>query len=154
MNKVPIKRQSIIPRMDGIMRDIDKLRTLAHLPEAQFCAIDTDSFDLAKLRLREALEGVLNIGAHLISRVEGGRPTEYKDIARKLGELGFVERAFAEHALIPMAGYRNRLTHFYAEITPAEMYQIIHTRLDDFTTFLSAIKLVLEHPERFNLTVE
>lgn len=53
-----------------------------------------------------------------------------------------------------MAGYRNRLTHFYAEITPEEMYQIINHHLDDFAVFLKAVKNVLEHPEKFELTVE
>ena len=154
MRTLPLKRQSIIPRMDGIAKDVKKLQQLGSLAEDEFCDERKDHFDVAKLRLREALEGVFNIGAHILSRMEGGRATEYKDIAKKLGELGIVEKSFAEGALRRMAGYRNRLTHFYAEITPRELYRIIQKDLGDFDTFLRAIKAVLEHPENFNLEIE
>lgn len=49
---------------------------------------------------------------------------------------------------------RNRLVHFYAQITPAELYQILHDDLGDFDVFLSAVKQVLTYPKRFNLEVE
>lgn len=182
MTSVPLKSQSIIPRMDGIAKDVKRLQELASLPFDQFHA--EDNVDIAKLRLREALEGVFNIGAHILSRIEGGRATEYagkseglsspepvrgversetddgaeatedKDIARKLGEQGIIEKQFAETALIRMAGYRNPLTHFYAEIMPQELYDIIQRDLGDFDAFLSSVKQVLEHPEKFGLSRE
>ena len=142
-----------MPRIDGITKDIIKLRTLSALSQENFCNMNENHYDVAKLRLREALEGVFNIGAHILSRMEGSRATEYREIARKLGACGIVEKEFAD-VLERMAGYRNRLTHFYAEITPDELYTILHTNLMDFETFLSAIKHVLEHPDQFNLTVE
>lgn len=154
MKKLPLKLQSIIPRLDGIAKDIKKLRELGSLLEDEFCDERKDYFDIAKLRLREALEGVFNIGAHILSRLEGGRATEYKDIAKKLGEFGIAEKAFAEGPLIRMAGYRNRLTHFYAEITPKELYAILQNDLDDFETFSKAIKNVVENPEKFGLEIE
>lgn len=154
MRKLPLKLQSIIPRIDGITKDVKKLRELGSLQEDELCDEGKDHFDVAKLRLREALEGVFNIGAHILSRMEGGRATEYKDIAKKLGELGIVEKGFAEGALRRMAGYRNRLTHFYAELTPKELHQIIQTDLGDFDVFLKAIKAVLEHPQKFGLEIE
>lgn len=149
----PLKRQSLIPRMDGILRDVELLRKLSAYPLKQFAGEDYH-FDVAKLHLREALEGVFHIGTHILSRLNGGRGTEYKDIARKLGELGIVEKEFANSALARMAGYRNRLTHFYAEIKPQELYDILQRDLGDFDIFLHAVKNVLEHPERFGLKVE
>lgn len=140
--------------MDGIMKDMVRLRRLRDLPIEAFSDETKDNIDVAKARLREALEGVFNIGAHILSRIEGGRTTEYKDIARKLGEHGIVDKKFADGALRNMAGYRNRLTHFYAEIKPEELRHILQNDLGDFEVFLSAIKRVLEHPEQFNLTIE
>lgn len=154
MKKLPLKLQSIIPRIDGITKNVKKLRALGSLTKDEFCDEHRDHFDVAKLRLREALEGVFNIGAHILSRMEGGRVTEYKDIAKKLGEFEVVDKNFAEGALTRMAGYRNRLTHFYAEITPQELFQIIHTDLGDFNTFLKSVKALLEHPEKFGLEIE
>lgn len=154
MKHIPLKMQSIIPRIDGITKDIKKLREIAALPHGEFADTQKDYFDVAKLRLREALEGVFNIGAHILSRIEGGRTTEYKEIAKKLGEFGIVEKDFARGALARMAGYRNRLTHFYADVPAAEIYKVIHENLGDFEVFLAAIKRVLEHPEQFDLSVE
>jgi len=51
---------------------------------------------------------------------------------------------FAEEKLYKMAGYRNRLTHFYFEITPAELHEIIQNNLGDFRVFLKHIKIILE----------
>lgn len=136
------------------MKDVAKLQKLGGIARGEFISGKNDYFDVAKLRLREALEGVFNIGVHILSRIEGGRTTEYKEIANKLGEFGIVDPNFAKETLLKMAGYRNRLTHFYAEITPEEMYDIIQNNLRDFDVFLKAVKNLLERPERFNLTIE
>ncbi len=154
MKKIPIKIEAITPRVDGIAKDIAKLLQLASLSEKDFCNVSNDYFDVAKLRLHEALEGVFHIGAHILSRMDGGRTTDYKDIAKKLGEFGIVDKNFANGTLTFMAGYRNRLVHFYAEIKAAELYKIINNNIGDFEIFLKAVKNVLEHPEKFGLTIE
>ena len=154
MTKIPIKTESIAPRIDGITKDLKKLRQLASLPKKDFCNTENDYLDIAKARLHEALEGVFHIGAHILSRIEGGRSTEYKDIAKKLGEFKVVDKKFADGVLTFMAGYRNRLVHFYAEIKPEELHEILQNNLGDFDVFLSAVKNVLEHPEKFGLEIE
>lgn len=148
----PLKRQAIVPRIDGIQRDLEKLRTLGALPPDGFAA--EDNFVKAQFYLRRALEGVFHIGSHILSRLPGGRATEYKEIAVKLGECGIVDRAFAEGELKRIAGYRNRLTHFYADITPSELHDIVRCHLAGVEQFLHAARLVVEHPERYSLTLE
>lgn len=148
-----LKKESIIPRVDGIMRDLQKLRSLSAKPIEEFKKND-DLFALSQFYLRQALEGVFHIGEHILSRLNGGRATEYKEIARLLGERGVVDKHFAEGKLAAMAGYRNRLTHFYADVTPEEIYGILKNNLSDFETFLTAVKHVLEEPEKFGLTIE
>ncbi len=148
-----LKKEAIMPRLDGIQRDLEKLRGLASLG-ATTLATNTDTYALCQFYLRQALEGVFHIGEHILSRLSGSRATEYKEIAKKLGEAGIVDKAFADTKLVAMAGYRNRLTHFYAEITPEELHQILTINLGDFVIFLKAVKQVLEHPEKFNLTIE
>jgi len=150
--KEVIKSQSIIPRIDGIQRDVEKLKALGELSLAEFS--NEDNFIKAQFYLRRALEGVFHIGAHILSRIPGGRATEYKTIALKLGEVGIVEKSFAENNLKAMAGYRNRLTHFYADVTPEEIHKIIRENLSDFSTFLKAVKELLAGPDKFNLVVE
>ena len=147
-----IKSQSIIPRLDGIQKDLEKLKILGKLSITLFS--QEDNFIKAQFYLRRSLEGVFHIGSHILSRLPGGRATEYKEVALKLGELGIVEQKFAQTKLKDMAGYRNRLTHFYAEISPSEIHGIILENLNDFGTFLKAIKELIKNPEKFNLQVE
>ncbi|MGD0310358.1 MAG: HepT-like ribonuclease domain-containing protein [Acidobacteriota bacterium] len=148
----PIKSQSIIPRLDGIARDRLMLQKLGELPDAEFAK--EENFVCAQFYLRRALEGVFHIGSHILSRIPGGRVTEYKAIALKLGEIGIVHQEFANKGLKAMAGYRNRLTHFYADVNPAELHRILRHDLADFDTFAAAIKALLEHPESLGLVVE
>jgi len=104
--------------------------------------------------LHRALEGVFNISTHILSRIPGGQATQYKEIALKMGEHGIVEKEFAQTKLVEMAKYRNRLVHFYAEIKPEELHQIIQNDLSDFDVFLAAIKSLLANPNKFGLTIE
>lgn len=149
---ITIKSQSILPRISGIQGDVEKLRKLAELPVEEFSV--EDNFIKAQFYLRRALEGVFHIGSHILSRIPGGRATEYKEIALNLGKFKIVDRLFAETKLKAMAGYRNRLTHFYADVTPTEVLNILRNNLHDVETFLSAIKLLLNNPEQFNLRIE
>jgi len=153
MTKNKLKKESIIPRIDGIARDIEKLRGFAKKPPDEFTD-NEELFALSQFYLRQALEGVFHIGEHILSRLNGGRATEYKEIARLLGERKIVKKTFADTRLKAMAGYRNRLTHFYAEITPEEIYSILKDNLADFHIFLKAIKKVLENPDKFGLALE
>ena len=53
-----------------------------------------------------------------------------------------------------MTGYRNRMVHFYGEITEHELYSIIQEELGDIGTFCAYVNEVLINPLNFNLTVE
>lgn len=152
MTKLFLQRESIEPRLDGMQKDIVLLRQFAQLPFNEFT--NDIVVDRAQLHLRYALESVFNISSHILSRLPGGRYTEYKEMARKMGEQGIVPRTFADEVLVKMAGYRNRLTHFYAEVTARELYDILQHHLTDIETFLSYIKAVLQDPEKFALKLE
>lgn len=58
MVKETIKSQSIIPRIDGIERDLEKLEDLGKLP-LDILAIE-DNFIKAQFYLRRVLEGVFS----------------------------------------------------------------------------------------------
>lgn len=147
-----IEKDIVIKRVNGIQEELKELRGLAQLPFEEFS--EGVGFKLAQYHLHRALAGVFNIGAHILSRIPGGQATQYSEIALKLGEFGIIEKQFAKEKLVPMAKYRNRLVHFYAEITPKELYDILQNNLGDFDTFLKAVKEVLEHPDTFSLEIE
>ena len=146
-----LEREALLPRMDGIRKNIAKLRELAALPQEQFKI--GDPFDLAQHHLRLALEGIFHIGSHILSRLPGGRTVEYREIASKLGELGVVPQEFSERALVPMANLRNLLVHQYADLDPIRIQTVLQIHLGDVETFLSYIRELIEHPEKFGLQI-
>jgi uncharacterized protein YutE (UPF0331/DUF86 family) len=53
-----------------------------------------------------------------------------------------------------MAGYRNRMVHFYHEITPDELFNICATQLGDIERIADAYRRwVNEHPELVDSTL-
>ncbi len=109
-----MEREAILPRIDGIRKNLAKLEKLVNLPFESFS--QGDPYDLAQHHLRLALEGVFHISTHVLSRMPGGRATEYREVAMKMGELHLVPLNFAQKVLTPMAGMRNVLVHHYADI--------------------------------------
>ena len=148
---LPLEREAILPRIDGIRKNLARLTQLGELPFEEFT--QGDSFDLAQHHLRLALEGVFHIGAHILSRLPGARAVEYREIAEKLGELKVVDRSFAEQRLVPMAQMRNLLVHHYADIDVARLYAIVRDHLGDIEEFLHAVKKLVEDPGRLGLKV-
>ena len=152
MNKLNLEKDIITKRIEGIEAEITELKKLGEQGFSEF--MTGSGWKLAQFHLHRALEGIFNISTHILSRIPGGQVTQYKEIALKMGEFGIVPKDFAQEKLVEMAKYRNRLVHFYAEIKTEELYKIIQNDLGDFDIFLSAVKNLLAHPEKFDLKVE
>lgn len=152
MKTQPLEKDTIIKRVNGIRAEIAELQKLGTQSLEEFSS--GHGHKLAEYHLHHALEGVFHIAAHILSRIPGGQATEYAESARKLGEFGVIEKDFANTTLVKMAKYRNRIVHFYAEITPEEYYDIIKNHLGDFDVFLAGVKRVLARPEQFGLSIE
>lgn len=152
MMKLAVEKDTVLKRVNGIQAELSELHKLAVLSYDDF--LNQKGFELGQYHLHRALEGVFNISAHVLSRLPGAQATTYAEIAQKLGEFGIVDKNFAATKLTEMAKYRNRLVHFYAEVTPEEIYKLLKNDLGDFDMFLRAIKNVLEQPGQFGLNVE
>lgn len=150
MTDLILNKETIFERINGIQEEIAQMEKAG---DADFSEYEkSDRYKLAAYHLHRALEGVFNIGTHILSRIPGGKADEYKQVAQNLGKFNIVPKDFANNNLTKMAKYRNRLVHLYAQVTARETYDIIHNNLDDFDIFLSAIKKVLEKPDNFNLS--
>jgi uncharacterized protein YutE (UPF0331/DUF86 family) len=126
--------QALIAERIGIIQSsVSRLKKLARTPQEQFC-IDEDSVDIAENRLHRALEALFDLGRHLVVKSGAGVPPDYRSVIEKLKEAQILPIEFAQQ-ITGMAGYRNRLIHEYNKVTPEELYEIIQTRLSDFTIF-------------------
>ncbi len=108
-------------RLGFINKALQKLKKLSSLTEEDFLKGDAPA--IAESYLRRSLEAMFDIGRHITAKAAGKGIIEYKDIANALGNMGVITK---EHVmrLRLMAGYRNRLVHFYHEVTDKELFSI------------------------------
>jgi len=139
-----INKDLIHNRLDLINRSIARLKRMAALTRKQFLA-DPDNFAIAEHHLRRALESLFDAGRHIMAKQGLGHPVDYRSIILTLGREKIIPLQFTEK-IKGMAGYRNRLVHGYAEVTPEEMYNIMQKRPADFEEFCSYIlKYIAKH---------
>ena len=123
-----------IPRILDLIRLIEsylaELRPFAFMTREAFLS-DKKNPPFVESYLRRSLEAIFDIGRHILTKTYGSRGIEYKAIARELGEKAVITTELAD-LLVEMAGYRNRMVHFYKEVTPGEMYEIVTKHLSDF----------------------
>jgi len=128
-------------RLGFISKAVARLKRLSDLDERDF--LDDDNTTIAESYLRRSLEAIFDIGRHIIAKTAGKGIVEYKEIASALGARGVITRQLAE-SLRLMAGYRNRLVHFYHEVNDRELYLITKSNLVDIEDFVKEMKTFIE----------
>lgn len=112
---------------------IEELKPFSKMTEKEFLS-DRKNPPFVESYLRKALEAVFDIGRHILAKSYGFKEIEYKTIARELGKRKVISEELSD-VLIKMAGYRNRMVHFYREITSEELLQIVLNNMEDFDRF-------------------
>jgi uncharacterized protein YutE (UPF0331/DUF86 family) len=134
-----IRPEIVAERALWIRQMVDDLRTLPLDNVAAFHA-EKHFFAAAESYLRRALEALMDLGRHILAKGFGYPATEYKEVAKALSEKGVLGPQAAQ-LMTRMAGYRNRMVHFYHEIEPDELYEICHSHLDDIERVLDELLL-------------
>lgn len=120
----------LVRYIEGCLQEI---RPLSKMSKEEFLS-DRKNPPFVESYLRRALEALFDIGRHILAKTYGFKEIEYKAIAKQLGEKKIVTRELSD-LLLAMAGYRNRMVHFYKEVTPEELYSIATRRLGDIERF-------------------
>ncbi len=133
----------------------DMVREIRALPLGDREAFFADRRNLwaAESCLRRALEALLDLGRHILAKGFGTGVSEYREIAVRLEEKGVLSPEEAQ-LLRMLAGYRNRLVHFYHEVSPEELYELCVHHLEDLERVAEACRRWLgEHPESLDGTL-
>ena len=120
------------------------------LPLSDPVAFEADPRNAASAEsyLRRALEALLDLGRHILAKGFGWGPAEYKEVALGLARAEVLGEAHGA-LLVRMAGYRNRLVHFYDEVTDEELFEICTRHAGDVGDLLDALLgWVRRHPEQ------
>jgi uncharacterized protein YutE (UPF0331/DUF86 family) len=134
-------------RIDAIRTALSRLQDISKISKKEFLK-DYKYPASAETFLRHCLEAIFDIGRHILAKSGKVRLAhEYKDIARGLSESGIISKTLL-NKLIEMAGYRNRIVHFYHEITDEELYEILQNDLNDIKRFLEEIGKYIEKHQK------
>lgn len=140
ISSLNIKR--IVDLMGFIEECLSELKTYQNISEEEFLS-DKRNPAYVESYLRRTLEAMFDIGRHILAKTYGYKELEYKKIAKELGKKGVVNQELSEKLFL-MAGYRNRMVHFYREITPSELFNIVKNNLTDVEKFINQIKNFIE----------
>ena len=111
-------------------------------------AADARNAAAAGSYLRRALEALFDLGRHILAKAFATAPAEYKQIAEGLTQKGVLSKEEGR-ILREMAGYRNRMVHFYQEIGERELYNICRDLLAEIEGISGAFgKWTQGHPEK------
>lgn len=142
-----LREKVVAERSEWVREMLVRIRALPLEPLETFVA-DPRNVDAAESCLRRALEALLDLGRHILAKGFGDAPAEDRAVARGLGERGVLEgdevRLFER-----MAGYRNRMVHFYDRVSEAELHALCTSHLADLETVLAGLhRWIRAHPER------
>ena len=129
MSPGDIDSKVVSQRVFWISQMTDALKDLRLEEKAAFLA-DRHKAAAAESYLRRALEALFDIGRHILAKKFAYPATEYKEIAKGLSENRVLVENEAE-LMRRMAGYRNRMVHFYHEISPEELHEICLFHADE-----------------------
>ena len=127
-SKILTQRGAWILEMIGALRDLP-LKNKGEFLQNRHIVAAAESY------LRRSLEALFDVGRHILVKRFAFPATEYKEIARGLLDKKILDEDEAE-LMRKMAGYRNRMVHFYHEITPEELYEICLNHLDEIKLLL------------------
>ncbi|MDD5206964.1 MAG: DUF86 domain-containing protein [Desulfobacterales bacterium] len=107
----------------------------------------------AESHLRRALEALLDLGRHMLAKGFALAPAEYKEVADELGKMGVLSEE--DRVLLrQMAGYRNRMVHFYHEVSQEELYTLCSLQLSDIERICEAmLQWLKKHPEKVDTAI-
>ena len=144
-----ISKKVVSDRLNWVERMLTEIQSLPLGSYHDFIG-DKRNVWSAESCLRRSLEALLDIGRHILAKSFGTGVSEYKEIAQRLGDFGVLSQ---EEAIIlrVLAGYRNRLIHFYHEIGNEELYKICREQLGDLEIVKDAyLRWLKGHPEKID----
>jgi uncharacterized protein YutE (UPF0331/DUF86 family) len=129
MTPARLKAAVVAERLEWIAQMLAGIRGLP-LDSFDLFAADDRNTAAAESYLRRGLEALLDFGRHTLAKGFGQPVSEYRAIAEALEKNGVLDEGEAR-TLRLLAGYRNRMVHFYHELSRLELYDICVNQLGD-----------------------
>jgi uncharacterized protein YutE (UPF0331/DUF86 family) len=146
MSPSKIRLKTVAAKAELVREMLSAIETLPLASDAEFSA-DVRMVAAGESFLRRSLEGLLDLGRHVLAKGFGKVVPDYAGVADALAAQGILPPESAAKLRL-MARYRNRMVHFYDEVLPPELYGILARERGDVEEILTAIQSWLAaHPE-------
>jgi uncharacterized protein YutE (UPF0331/DUF86 family) len=130
----------------------EMIQSTRALPVTSFDEFIDDPRNIASAEsyLRRGSEALLDLGRHILAKGFAVAVTEYKEIGPSLAAQGVLPEDQG-NLLRQIAGYRNRMVHFYHEVTREELYGLCTKNLSEIEGILNAMVVWLRaNPEKID----
>lgn len=133
----PVDVDKLRQHVDHIRGNLRRLRGIAAKGRGAFLA--DEIAQAASIRyLQTAIEAMIDVANHVISREGLGVPRSYAEAMELLVDRDLVLREHRKR-LVEMVRFRNRAVHLYDRIDAPEVFDILESHLSDFDLFLQAV---------------
>lgn len=132
-----VDKSKIESKLSSMKLSISRLAELKSLSKDTFLGSFTN-FDSAKYNLITAIEAMIDICNHIISRENYELPATSSDSIKILVKHQILPAEY-QPVFIAMVKFRNKAVHLYDQIKDEEVYEILQKNLSDFDKFITAI---------------
>jgi len=133
-----ISKRVVSDRLAWVDRMLSEIHALPLESKSIFMQ-DSRNIWASESCLRRALEALFDMGRHIAAKGFGEAVTEYKEIAATLKRHAVIS-ADELRLVQKLAGYRNRLVHFYHDVSADELYEICASHLGDVETIANSLR--------------
>jgi len=137
-----IAKNKVIKKIQFIKDQVEMLKRISNRPKEEFIG-DAILPAAATRYLQIAIEAMIDLANHIVSRNHWGIPKTYGEAFQIMHKKGLIAESDLQVCL-KMVKFRNRAVHLYDDINDEEIYSIIRNNLDDFEKYISAVVKVLE----------
>jgi uncharacterized protein YutE (UPF0331/DUF86 family) len=130
-------REMIEQKLESLRRSIHRIQSRCpdHLEALQ---TSVDAQDIVTLNLTRAVQLAVDIGSHVLSRLEQPVPATMGDTFSQLAAQGLISPELSDR-LKRAVGFRNIAVHNYEAIDWGIVFVIVQDRLSDFTEYARAV---------------
>jgi len=132
-----VRSAVLYKRISGVREHLARLGTRQGLTLEQFLQ-EPDSQDVVLHNLQLAIQGCIDVGAHVIADEGWGVPASYREIFQILRKRGVLPPDLAER-MARASGLRNILVHDYLDVDLPTAHAVYTQSVGDLQAFLGRI---------------
>ena len=136
-----IDENKVLAKIRVIKENKAKLEKLKGVPEEVFIK-DFEKYDSAKYNLQTAIEAMLDICNHIISRRSYGVPKTNADAFVILCQNEVLSPEM-QSTYVAMARFHNRVVHLYEQVNSRDVYKYVVEGIPDIDHFFDDIARII-----------